>query len=176
MHRDIKMRKKTLKKILVPTDGSNAAIDAAKYAIKAAKRMKYGIVALSVINKYKLKNIASSFTGGVGWLSIERKFLEELRKEARKSVNLIKKMCEENNIPCNTAIREGFPHEEIIRYVNQNDDIILVVMGASGKDYVHRKILGGVTEKVVQEVSRKLPCPVVVTPSSDKVPNIRLDF
>jgi len=164
------------KKILIPTDGSSAAIDAAKYAIKVAKKMDYGIVALAVINRHKLKSLASSFTGGIGWLSVEKKFIEESREEAKSNLEVIKRMCENKGIHCEVEIKEGFPHEEIIKYVNKNDDIIVVVMGASGKDYVHRKILGGVTEKVVQEVSRKLPCPVVVTPSSEKIPNIRLDF
>jgi len=164
------------KKVLVPTDGSSAALDAARYAVKVAKKMGYEMVGLAVINKHKLESLASSFTGEMGWLSVQQRFMEESRKDAMENLNQIKEICKKKGVTCKTEIREGFPHEEIIRYVNENEDVIVVVMGASGKDFVYRKLLGGVTEKVIQEVSRKLPCPVVVTPCQERVPNIRLDF
>ena len=164
------------KKILVPTDGSAAAIDAAKYAIKVAKKMGYEIIALGVVNKNKFKSLASSFTGHAGWLSIKEKLREECEAEASVNVEKIKDMCSKKGVSSETVIKHGFPHEEIINYVKENEDVVVVVMGASGKDFIDRRILGGVTEKVVQEVSRKLPCPVVVTPCREKIPDIRLDF
>ena len=164
------------KKVLVPTDGSVAAVDAARYAIKVAKKMNYDLIALGVVNENRFKSLANSFTGHAGWLSVQEKLKSECEAKAKENVEKIKEMCSKKDLNSETVIKHGFPDEEIIKYVKENEDVVVVVMGASGRDFIDRKILGGVTEKVVREVSRKLPCPVVVTPCQEKIPDIRLDF
>ena len=154
---------KMTKKILVPMDGSEASVEALKYAVKMGEVIGSDavIVALEVINldKYQFATDSIDF-------SIQDKLLEERKKDVENHLNKAKKICEKRGINVETITLKGFPHEEIIKYAEDNKDIKLIVMGASGKGFLDRYILGSVTSRVVQEVGRKLPCPVVITPYS----------
>lgn len=149
------------KKILVPIDGSEASFEALKYAAKMADVIGKDavIVALEIINIDKYRFVADSID-----FSIQDRLLEERKRDVENHLNNAKDLCEKRGINIETITRQGFPHEEIIKCAHENEDIKLVVMGASGKGFLDRHILGSVTTRVVEEVSRKLPCPVVVTP------------
>jgi len=55
-----------------------------------------------------------------------------------------------------TAVREGAPFYEIVRFARELD-VDLIVMGTHGHRGLAHVLLGSVTEKVV----RKAPCPVL---------------
>ena len=63
------------------------------------------------------------------------------------------------NVNLKTLIKEGKPSNEIIKVLKE-EDIDLVVMGASGRHGLDRFMLGSVTERVVREAEK----PVMVTP------------
>lgn len=54
-----------------------------------------------------------------------------------------------DGVDITTAVRAGNPHEAILDYAGEND-IDLVVMGASGRSESDRNLLGSVTERVVR--------------------------
>jgi nucleotide-binding universal stress UspA family protein len=59
---------------------------------------------------------------------------------------------------------------------NEDNDIMLVVMGSTGKGTVERYMIGSCTEKVAHEISRKLLCPLVITPTKARILNARLEL
>lgn len=161
------------KKILVPIDGSGASMNALEYAVKMGEVIGEDaiIVALEVINlsKYQFPAEAMDF-------SMQDMLLEERKKEVENHLNTAKKNCKKRGINVETVVGYGFPHEEIIKYAQENDDIKLIVMGASGKGFLDRQILGSVTSRIVHEVDRKLPCPVMVTPYRKESSHSRWNF
>ncbi len=152
------------KKILVATDGSRPAKHAVRYAADLSKKIGATVLVLRVINIPRFSHWATTY-----------KVLEkELEEEAQKILDDARSIAREYGVEVETMVRKGYPDEEILKVVKEDLDIILLAVGASGKDLTSRRMLGSVTEEVVREVSRSLPCPVVVIPGADEMIHERL--
>jgi len=156
-----------VKKILVTTDNSSAAWDAITYAICLAKKMEMEIVVLQVINDA----IYAEWTG-----MLNNNLREELEKNATESLKSICVYGEEEGVRVNPLIRFGNPPHEIVEAANEDNDIMLLVMGSTGKSTVERYMMGSCTEKVAHEISRRLPCPLIITPTKARIPHARLEL
>ena len=88
----------------------------------------------------------------------------------------VRKICEEKRVHSKGIIGYGYPHEEIIKYAKEHESVRMIVIGGGGKDFLGRKMLGSVAEKIVREVTKTLPCPVVVVPWKTGMPDARMDF
>lgn len=125
--------------ILVPTDGSENATTAMEHAIEVAAGSNARIHVLNVIN--------------IRWydLSIEsaRKPVEADRKEL---VQELVSMAADTDIDIVTAIVDGTPAEEILRYVDDHD-IDLIVMGRRGRGDLENLLLGSVADYVVKNAA-----------------------
>lgn len=144
------------KKILLTTDGSKCSETAAEYAILIACQNNAKLAALNVLETYSLAGLpVEDFT---------RKVNEIFRQEGKKALDNINKIFEDqikqkqfkNEIKLVLMTKEGSPAEVILQTVEE-ENIDLVVMGASGKHAVERFILGSVAEKVI----RLAKCPVL---------------
>ncbi|MFH1859853.1 MAG: universal stress protein [bacterium] len=155
------------KKILVATDNSSAAWDAITYAICLAKKMEMELVVLQVINDAAY----AEWTG-----AISSNLREELEKNTTESFKYICAYGEEEGVRINPLIRFGNPPHEIVEAANEDENIMLLVMGSTGKSTVERYMMGSCTEKVAHEISRRLPCPLVITPTKARIPNARLEL
>ena len=155
-----------MKKILVAVDGSRPSEHALKFAAVLCQRMADELVALRVINTPRLSQ----------WIAVHQRMNQELEEEAQKILQHAEEVAKQHQVKIRTMIRKGLPDEEIIQTVNEDKEIFLVVLGSSGRDLTARRMLGGVTEAVVREVSRSLPCPVVVVPAADEMVRERLGF
>ena len=149
------------KKILLPTDGSESAVKAAKHALWIACRDGADIIVLNVFEIYT-PSIAFPISTLAG--STEDIY-EPLKKEAEKiSDELLDALkSSEDYKSCNVNIkrmvRQGSPYNEILKTVDEMG-IDLVVMGSSGRHGFDRFVLGSETERVV----RKSEVPVLVVP------------
>ena len=142
-------------KILLPTDGSQAAHKAAKQALWIASMSNAEILALYVID-------TSLFMGLPTEEAITR-IKEMLEDEGRKSFDKII----DNSLKCKEKLnvevklvfmtKEGRPARTIRKTIDE-EGIDLVVMGTAGKHGMDRFLLGSVAEKVVRIAS----CPVLV--------------
>ncbi|MEE8401473.1 MAG: universal stress protein [Candidatus Hydrothermarchaeaceae archaeon] len=144
-----------MNKILVPTDGSRPSDNALEYAAKLAKMYKTELLALNVVR-----------TGLITthhWVSIKEKLEEELEKEAKEIVGRSVGRAESLGVTIEGIVRHGFPDEEIIALVKERDDIDIIVMGAYGKDFVERRLVGSQTEKVLRGIT-ELDVPLLVVP------------
>ena len=136
------------KKILVPTDGSDFAKDAALHALFLAKVSGAEIIALSVSENHFINGISVS---------------EEIEQINQILTDCCKKDLEEfedmndGGVKISSVIKEGSPAKTILE-VAEKEDIDLIVIGSSGKSGFDRFILGSVSDKVVNAAK----CPVLV--------------
>jgi len=142
-------------KILLPTDGSKFAENAAKHAIWIASRSGAEIIVLNVIETSSLVGLPAE--------DLIVKIKEMLKEEGRRSLERISEMISKSedeskieDVKITQKTEEGSPAESILKTI-ENEDIDLVVMGTSGKHGLDRFLLGSVTEKVV----RSSKCPVL---------------
>jgi len=145
-------------KILLPTDGSSSSKRAGEHALWIADKTQGHIVVLNVIDvNYLQPSYLPSFTADLD---------SQLRKEGKKALHEFKNDLEESqckgsckNVDLSLKIKEGKPYLTILETIDE-EDIDLVVMGASGRHGVDRFALGSVTERVL----RKAKVPVLVVP------------
>ena len=137
-----------MKKILLPTDGSENAVRAGKIAILTAELDTY-IVMLYVIDADHLNTIRQ-------W-DLKKKLKEELIDEGEKAIISFKKLIEDRktqgqykNVKFISLIKEGKPAEVILKTIDE-EGIDQVIMGKSGKQGLEKFFVGSTTEKVVRD-------------------------
>lgn len=142
-------------KILLPTDGSKFAENAAQHAIWIASKSGAEIIVLNVIETSSLVGLPAE--------DLIVRIKEMLKEEGRRSLERISDMVTESeeetkikDIKVTLKTEEGSPADAILKTID-NENVDLVVMGTSGKHGLDRFLLGSVTEKVV----RSSKCPVL---------------
>lgn len=147
-----------MKKILVPTDGSERAEDAAGFAINLAKDVGASILFLYVVDEVA-PAYAYELESGV---SLDFQELEEQRdKFARAAVDRLKKEADEAGVSSETLVVEGHPSQKILdTATEQSADHI--VMGSHGRRALAAAVLGNVTFNVIH--GAKVPVTVIPRP------------
>jgi len=128
-------------RILVPTDGSAEGKRAVAHALDLASVHGAAVHGLYVVDtaSYAGMPMESSWEG-VGDL---------LRDDASEAVAEVESLAVETDLAVETAVAEGSPSKEIIRYAETNG-CDLIVMGTHGRGGIDRLLLGSVAEKVVR--------------------------
>ncbi len=131
-------------RILVPTDGSSEGERAVAHAVDVAAVHNACVHALYVVDtaSYAGMPMESSWEG-VG---------ELLRSDAREAVKRVEQLAAATPVDVETAVVDGSPSREIIRYAEENG-CDLIVMGTHGRGGIDRLLLGSVAEKVVRGAS-----------------------
>jgi len=144
-------------RILVPTDGSDEGERAVAHALDLASVHGAAVHALYVVDtaSYAGMPMESSWEG-VGDL---------LRNDAKKAVAEVESLAADTDLDVATAVAEGSPSKEIIRYAEE-DGCDLIVMGTHGRGGIDRLLLGSVAEKVVRGSS----VPVLTVRLDGKIP------
>lgn len=125
--------------LLVPTDGSEAATDAAEHAYSLSERYDATVHVLSVVEERESASIV-----GRG----EEK-LETLREHGTEATQRIVDAALSRDIDAVGAVELGNPDRTILRYAEGND-IDMIVMSTHGRSGVGRFLRGSVTEKVIR--------------------------
>ena len=126
--------------ILVPTDGSEAAMEAAKHAYSLAERYDATVHVLSVLERTESASIV-----GQG----ERK-LDALRERGTDSTRRIVEEAQSRDVDAVGAIEVGNPDRAILEYADECDADV-VVMSTHGRSGVGRFLRGSVTEAVIRD-------------------------
>ncbi len=122
-------------RILVPTDGSKGSTRAMRHALEIAERFGSEIHVLCVVEGDE------SSIGGSG---------ESTRREsAKQAIRKVVNVAAHQDVDPVTMVGYGKPHEQIVRYAEEND-VGLVVMGTHGRTGLDRYLLGSVAERVVR--------------------------
>lgn len=137
--------------ILVPLDGSAIAQTALEEAVKLAKISDGTINLLTVIETPVMQ--LEGYGEVVGTMDVHEilsgKYKEMLAREAEK--------LKEEGTEATWSLREGHPHEEVVKACEEGD-IDIVVMTTHGRTGISHFIMGSVAERVV----RTAPCPVLI--------------
>lgn len=126
--------------ILVPTDGSEAAMDAAKHAYSLGERYDATVHVLSVVT-----NSESATIVGQG----DEK-LDALREQGTDSTRRIVEEALSRDVDAVGAVEIGTPDRSILGYAEEND-IDVIVMSTHARSGVGRFLRGSVTEQVIRD-------------------------
>lgn len=135
------------KKILVAIDGSPISDKAAEEAVRMAASnrgpYKSSIVALLVLPNAPRSTFADfvpapPVTQTDEWDDLRQRIFYVIRKHS-----------EEVGIPLDIRVAYGDPADEMLGLA-EREKIDVIVIGSSGKGFIKRKVLGSVSNKVVQ--------------------------
>jgi nucleotide-binding universal stress UspA family protein len=137
-----------IKKILLATDGSVAAIEATKFAVGLAKKFGAEILAVYVTGNEDDFTLPAElnkqqFFGGV--------------HPSEAGLAVAKAFGQKNSVVVNTTILRGSVPRNILKAA-QAEGVDIIVMGESGRSGLSRITLGSVAESVI----RLSPYPVLV--------------
>jgi len=140
---------KNIKKILVPTDGSDYSMRAAEYGISIAKMLDAEIIIVYVIDNVVLDQISKA---------AERENAEEaLKQDGQRYIDYVFGLAEKEGVEYNSLLAKGIPFEQIVNLAKELK-IDLIVMGTYGRKGAERILIGSVAERVIEYS----PCPVLV--------------
>ena len=128
-------------RILVPTDGSAGTRRAIDHALELARLHDATLHGLYVVNTASY----ASFSMETAWEGIG----DMLRDEGQNAVAELRSLAEDADVPIETAVLEGSPSREIVRYA-EDEGCDLIVMGTHGRGGIDRLLLGSVAERVVR--------------------------
>jgi len=145
-------------RILVPTDGSENSMRAAKSAAELAK-----LNPNSKVTVFKVDSVPSRFVERhLYWVAgdkgsqgkhIEEMFAEDRNRILEETASIFK----DNGIDVQCDYTTGNPAEQICEYARKNN-IDLIVIGTRGKSNIGEIFLGSVSHKVLH----LSPCPVLL--------------
>ena len=140
-----------VRRILFPTDFSEPAQQALKYAMALTERFGSELHLLHVIPP-----IPTPFPDSSSSLALPADYLTTQADVAKK--RFVKELGETWLAEHRTvqAVEEGFAVDEIVRYAKKHD-IDMIVVGTHGNSGLSRLLLGSVAEKLV----RISDCPVL---------------
>lgn len=129
-----------IKKILLPTDGSEHSTKTVQYAIDLAKSLGASV---DVVYAYQT---ATSLRKRASMLLEEYK--KAFEEDAKEIVTEVVERLKADGITVSATISEGLPAEAILRAIEEIKPD-LVVMGSRGEGGFANMLLGGVAEHVV---------------------------
>lgn len=151
-----------MKKILVPCDFSEQAVNALRFALDVAAQSKGEVHLVHVI---ELPVMHDSVLMPV--MSFEEALLKELREKAEKEFDKLKNKYA-GSVSVTSLVLFGATSRMIIDYISDHT-IDLVVMGTKGASGVKEVLIGSNAEKVV----RRSPVPVIAIKKYVKASSIK---
>lgn len=146
------MHERMFRHLLIPTDGSDASVAAARLGFRLARVFGAHVDVLYVVDHLLCEEL----------MRFDRRELEEIRTElhehGRRYVDVLREEGARSGLTVDGHVRSGDPFEEIVAFARERD-ADLIVMGHVGRRPRARVLLGSVAERVV-EFS---PCPVMIT-------------
>lgn len=141
------------KKILLPTDGSHLAHNAAVFAADLAKTHGAQVVGVYVIDPFPYIGIGDASAVGL------QAYLTEAQAAASKALGDLRSVCEERGVAFEgDTIERNVIYEGILETA-QAEGADLIVMGSHGRQGVQALILGSVAQKVLTHA--KVPVLIV---------------
>ncbi|MEQ8424948.1 MAG: universal stress protein, partial [Cyclobacteriaceae bacterium] len=152
-----------MKKILVPCDFSDSAVQAFKFAVEIANQNKGEVILLNVVEIPVVHDSVVMPT-----FSFEESYLQEMKERAERDFFKMKSKWAKDGPKVSTYVQYGAPTPTISNFVKDNK-ITLIVMGTKGASGLKEFFVGSNTEKVV----RWSPVPVISIKKSAKSTTIK---
>ncbi|MBI2434221.1 MAG: universal stress protein [Candidatus Hydrogenedentes bacterium] len=150
-----------IKRILVPTDGSEAAMIGVTYAVALGKTCDASLLGLHVVDVKLLegpflRDISASL-GTAPYINYQGNIAALLEERGAAALRAFQKECEAAGVPAETAQVTGI----IARAIVEKGDLAdLIVMGRGGE---HNEWLEGLVGSTTEAVVRRAHQPVLVT-------------
>jgi nucleotide-binding universal stress UspA family protein len=144
----------SIKKILCPTDFSEASAIGVEAAVDLASRLGASVELVHVIQPPIYVGWEDSPAG----LAASAQVLEQAREHAKQQLEATAKKYASRGVTLKTELLEGSAHQEIAELSKQVD---LVVMSTHGRTGLPHLFLGSVAERVV----RTAHSPVMTVPA-----------
>jgi nucleotide-binding universal stress UspA family protein len=151
----------SIKKILVPIDGSETSFKAANYAVNLAKMAAAELVPINIIEDVK-QGGAIGLQAKYGNVSIVEAFKKTRKQTAEEWLRKIENAAEKLGVKVNSAILDSEGKNEkklVIEYARKNG-IDLIVIGSKGSSKFKGLWVGGFTNSILHEAT----IPVLVVP------------
>ncbi len=134
-------------KVLVPVDGSQASLDAARRAADMAEKEGAQVTLMTVA--YFVQDILAEMPPNIQ---------DKLEREGQRILAQAREIFTGKNLPVETVLEVGtVPANNIIRKAREGK-FDRIIMGATGKTGLDQALLGSTAAKVVAQA----PCEVVV--------------
>jgi len=150
------MLERVFRHILVPTDGSDASVAAARLAFRMAHAFEAKLDVLYVVDLMLCEELRR----------FDKRELEDVQREllehGERYVSTLRQEAERIGLHAHTEVRRGDPFEEIVAQARDRS-VDLIVMGHVGRRPSTRVLLGSVAERVLEFA----PCPVMVVKHED---------
>jgi nucleotide-binding universal stress UspA family protein len=149
----------SLRKILVPADGSNASVSALKYAAHIAELEGDDAVLLVI---HVLEDVKQGGAIGLqakyGNIRLVEGFKRTRRDAALKWLAPIEEAARKKGIRLKAEVLDGDSEAQVIIDYAKKNSVDLIVIGSKGLSKFKRLLLGSVTNAVLGHA----PCPVMV--------------
>ena len=152
-----------MKKILVPCDFSDSAVQAFKFAVEIANQSNGEIALLNVVELPVIHENVMMPT-----FSFEDTYLKEMKAQADADFAKMKNKWAKDGPKISTHVEYGAPTPTISQFIKEKK-IDLVIMGTKGASGLKEFFVGSNTEKVV----RWSPVPVISIKKSVKASSIK---
>lgn len=153
---------KSVKKLLVPVDGSTASLNALRKAIDIGKEYGFSILIVSVVES---KDVSRQRRMGRVWINDDRLNAEEipeerLKRHATELLEAIEQRIDFKGVSHKKEVLFGEAHEVILQKAEE-ERVDLIVIGNRGFSRVKRFFIGSVAQRVIAESN--LPVLVIHT-------------
>ncbi len=145
-----------MKKILVGIDGSQASLNALKYAVKMARLLQADIVGINVVNDLSSYN------------EYYKDISNKLRREAEDALKRAEAAVQGEGVTIKTQVDMGTPDVVLAERAKIDPDVALIVTGASTKGPGAKMFIRSKAHALVDQIAAGLPCPVIVVPGNDE--------
>jgi nucleotide-binding universal stress UspA family protein len=145
-------------KVLVPTDGSQPSLKAAKYAAKLAKMAGAKVKIVHVMQVAVPGAKRPVELDGLNSVTIQIDDEEKIKKKGMDIMEKTREIFADQGIPVETEFFLSGNVAEIIVETAGEEGFDLIVMGSRGLGGLQHLMLGSVAEAV----TRRAPCPVLI--------------
>ena len=151
MEETIEMKSKPRRQILIATDGSEAANEAADFGMEMVGCSGAKVYALYVIDTTPYRSVSLDKI----W---SKEVLDEFEQAGHEATSYVEKIAKTAGVEVESRVLKGHPAEKIVSFAEDND-IDMIIIGSLGKGGYERVVLGSVSEKVLRHA--KVPVLVV---------------
>jgi Universal stress protein UspA and related nucleotide-binding proteins len=151
MEENFDIESKLQKRILIATDGSETANEAADFGIEMMGCSGAKIYVLYVIDTTPYRSVPLDQI----W---SKETLDEFERVGHEATSYVEKIGKAAGMEVESRVLKGNPAEKIVNFA-EDSNIDMIIVGSLGKGRYERIVLGSVSEKVVRHA--KVPVLVV---------------
>ena len=144
-----------MKNILVGIDGSQASMNALKYAVKMARTLRANVLGINVINDMPYSEYYKDIS-------------PKLKKEAEDMLKRAVTSAFEEGVTIRAQVDYGDPDDVLAERARTDPDVAMIVTAASRRSRIANLFIRSKAHALVDQVAAGLQCPLIVVPERDE--------